>query len=378
MVDALDRRQSALVGDARLQTPAYRLGADGTPSLIRTPFVTVWLANMEVINASRNDYAGILSLLLAARGGSFVLLKTPADESEIRALRALRRVARAGAALSEAQAVVEATEITVDQADRLRLAVRQRSGEMSGQVRLALAKHHLRCLYRIAIVGLEPDWVVAYSSPDLSRVYRDVRALAPCLSDTDAALAANERALARTLVASGGTTSGDAWGSALVERAASGSGARALRLALYFWAARTLGLQVCGPDGVFAHLTRRRPSTAVVPVGALHAALAAAEPTAGWAASSVAEAELDPRVPDVPASISALVGPGISADASRALGVARHVLSAGLGVSARAAEGGLALRLSQKGNRFRYVAGGLRPGAFPADEKLRPYVVVGK
>jgi len=376
LVDAIDRRQSALVGDARLQTPAYRLGADGTPALIRTPFVTVWLANMEVVNASRNDYAGILSLLLAARGGSFTLLESGADESEIRAMRALSRVARAGAALGEAQAVVEATEITVDQADRLRLAVRRRAGEMTGQVRLALAKHHLRCLYRIAIVGLEPDWVVAYSSPDISRLYRDVRTLVPRLSDVDAALAANERALARTLVASGGETTGSAWGSALVERAASGSGARALRFALYFWAARALGLQVCGPDGVFAHLTRRRPSAAVIPPRELGCALVLAGPTARWAESSVAEAELDARVTAPPASVTSLLG-HIPPEVLRALTVARHVLSAGLGVSIRAVEGGLALRLSQKGNRFRYVAGRVPLGTFPADEKLRPFIVVG-
>jgi hypothetical protein len=401
LIQALDRRQNELVGrrSGSVLAPTYLLQADGRAVPVKTPFLRIWLANQRVRNESRNDYAGRLSELLIERGGDITILPNSEDSAEIRTARQLERAARSGAAMDEAEAVSNAVEIDVVQANQLRLAVRAASGEMSGRTRLALAKFTLRNLYRLALIRLEPNWVMKYSSFATARLFRDVRDLVSAAVSTstgkaqDVLMAINEPALARTLAAAGGQATGEQWELALVERAASGAGVRALRFSLIFWAIRVLGFD--DPLDLFRRLIRAPVGKAAIKdkslpplvAAALVPRFVAASSEAEWAASSISEAELqahdvhskgiDGFSPKVSKALSE-AGLPPAGPAKLAADVTCHILRAGVGLGLRAAPDGLRFAPTVKGNSVRYVdPKKVSPwNLVPADDEIRPYIKI--
>lgn len=353
LLHALDMRRASILGGG---APIYTLGDDGYPAPVRTPHLTIWLANQAVVNESRNSYAEVLARLLAERGGRLARLDAGADESEIRGLRALARTARAGAAHEEARGVSEAAELSSNQATRLQLAVRSRAGEMTAAVRHALAKYWLRCTYRIAILGLNPKWVAAYSPPDVLRMFRDLRSVAGRVD-------VSSESIARTITTSGGVTRGAAWETAIFEQSASGNGLRALRFDLYAWAASAFGVT---PHDLLSIYMRR---------GDLSVAdcRATAERAAGrleWAARAAADVGI-PSTSLLTSLQLAFTGAGPRELATVAL--ARSILLRGLGISLRPRGEGITFAATPRG---KLVTLAEREGVTRHDEELRPVLVL--
>jgi hypothetical protein len=378
LAEVLDRRQSALFG-TQSAPPAYELDDDGTLRLPKTAQFTLWCANQIVANRSRNNYAGILSELLSQRGGDVELLAPTCREDEIRAMRALARASRAGASHEEATAVANAQELTTDQALRLRDAVRRTAGEMTGDVRLALAKHGLRIMYRRLIVGLDPEWVEAYSAPNIRRMFRDIAAIAACATHDDLTNF-SQRQEAEIIVRAGGVCSGPVWEEAVFERVIGGAGRWALRFSLYMWAAESLGLY-CGKGspsdeilgGVIEPWDKSATARRVITPDHLRAAVAKGATRLAWASRAANDAGLGTLVLKLPATlaqwseVAGITGPGLSA-----LGLARAVLMCGLGLTLYVRQGGVVLWQTPTGRKIRLAPS---PSGQPTD---RPFVVVAK